>query len=244
MVFPHNKAMLGAAGLGSGGIEFVGRKSGVGAGTGITLDLTTLAGGIDTQPREGDIVILTQAVHGFGIINYDMTVTTSGYTEEADMLVINTNTTHLGVHYKVMGSTPDTQVVTPQYNTNVAHVTIALVFRGVDTTTPLDVSTTTSSNTNTADINPPAITPVTDGSAIVVCGAASHDQGTAGSFSNLSTYDHSTVRQRNDGVYDASGLSAFLYWDGAGAYDPPVSEYSLDSTAFSSAAATLALKPA
>lgn len=227
-----------------GGIEFVGRKMGATQGGGVTLNLTTLSDGIDTEAREDDIVVLVQSHNGV-ITNYDMTVTTSGYTEEADLYSADEGISHnLGAHYKVMGATPDTEVVTPTYNTGGANVAIALVFRGVDTVTPIDVTTTTAIGNNTADVDPPAITPITNGAAIVALGGSRHDHGGAVTYSEPAGYEYFIDNSRNDGVYDASALAAFLYWDGVGAFNPAISELSLDSLENSWSAATLALRPA
>ena len=230
-----------------GGIEFVGRIDAADNGTlsSQTLALDSgLIDGIDTAVQEGDLVIVAQSVNR-GATDQNLTITTSGYTEVADLYSNDTESINFGVHYKVMGATPDTDVEVPVYTgTFNSHVVMVFVFRGVDETTPMDVTATTNTGTNTADVNPPAITPITNGAVIVTANGAAHDHGGAVTYSGLSEYAYSVERHRNAGTNDSSLLMGYVTGWESGAYDPALHELSTDSVNNSNASVTMALRPA
>lgn len=60
------------------------------------------------------------------------------------------------------------------------HFSNAQIYRGVDPTTPIDVTTTTTVTSGTSHASP-SITPTTDGARVVVILAASNDDGAGGS---------------------------------------------------------------
>jgi hypothetical protein len=79
-----------------------------------------------------------------------------------------------------MGSTPDTTITFSQTgNADNAGTASILVFRNVDTTTPIDVTTTTATAANTVLANPPAITPTTAGAWIIYGASGAHAGGAA-----------------------------------------------------------------
>lgn len=90
----------------------------------------------------------------------------------------DTNDINLSAWMMPVGSTPPTSInmfstdptTSATGSTNVA----VLVLRGVDPTTPLDVTSTTADGINSAHVDPPAITPVTAGALILVSGVAGH----------------------------------------------------------------------
>lgn len=94
---------------------------------------------------------------------------TGGYTTEIDH---NSEVPALGVWYKVMGATPDGDVV-GQGTGNNADVTAYGIFilRGVDTASIFDQTTTTAGPTVTANPNPPAIDTQTAGAWVIPIGA-------------------------------------------------------------------------
>lgn len=238
--------MLGAAGLG-GGIKFVGQADAADNGTlsSQTLTLSSgLADGIDTAVREDDLVIVAQSVNR-GPTNQDLTITTSGYTEIADLYQLNSESLNFGVHYKVMGATPDNDVEVPVYTgTFNSHVVMVFVFRGVDTATPFDVTSTTNTGANTADCDPPAITPATAGAVIVTANGSAHNHGGQTTYTIPSEYEYTNERHRNAGGNDSSlGMGYILDWV-SGSYNPAILELSLDSTNNSNASVTMALRPA
>ncbi len=108
----------------------------------------------------------------------DATIQATGYT------LGNTNLTsangaivaNLQMSYKKMPSTPDTSFsYGVSGGTNPSRSCAVFVFRGVNTTTPLDVTSTIASGTGTGAADPPTITPSTAGAWIGVAGSYCHN---------------------------------------------------------------------
>lgn len=229
-------------------LSFVGAVTGTrfSAGT-ITLDLTALTGGSNSSPSENDIVVVVQHVIR-AVADVDTGPSTAGYTEIADLYQNDTQRTHFSVAWKRMGATPDTSV---SFNNSggssgaaVADTAIAYVVRGVDTTTALDVTSTTAGGANTGIANAPTITPSTSGAWVLACGANISSASTA--LTGPSGYsDHVTVAGQ---LWNASSVWAHpaiarKAWT-SGAEDPGAWSGHSDSKNFSWAAVTLVLRPA
>lgn len=129
--------------------------------------------------QQNDLVLYSVVVSRDG--SGEPNITTGGYTNIVNQLVANdSEDAIISVWYKVMGATPDTSVVsTATGDAGDSVVANARVYRGVNTSNPIDVTTTTNTQTNTLIPNPPAITPVTDLSMIVVYGAGAASTGYA-----------------------------------------------------------------
>jgi len=232
-------------------IQFVGARgdgsSGATSGddtVSITAGFPSWVLGTRSSLQENDLVIAVFATGSTADRTLSITDGTNPYTLIGSELYANdTFDTNLRVAYKFMGSTPDTSITFgPSGNAADGATYCWAVFSGVDPTTPLDVTVTTATGTNSAIANPPAITPLSEGSKIVVVGAAGHGAG-ASSFSNaaLSGVISSSNTDTNRSV------SAIGYYDGwtSGAYDPAAWTWSgTDSTQYSWAAMTIALRPA
>lgn len=156
-------------------IEFVGVYN-IPVGTGNVSSVTitfggNLTGGLSSSPQEGDIVFV--AVGGSAGSTRTFS-NSSGFTLLNNFYVNNTGSTAdccFAVFYKVMGSTPDTSI-----NISVTTATNMIwqvyVLRNVDTSNPIDVTQTTATTATDGSVpNPPAITPVTPGSAVIAIGA-------------------------------------------------------------------------
>ncbi len=147
------------------GIYLVGQASGSAINGGdVTLTLPTCL--------ENDLVIV--ATNVAAISDLDISMTTSGYTEVADLYSNDSADVNLGVFYKKMGAVPDTTAVTTGGGADSERgvSAVALVFRTVDTATPMDVAATTSSgNSNSSLPDPPSID-YSDSNAVVVCAVA------------------------------------------------------------------------
>jgi len=130
--------------------------------TNLTLDLTALTGGSGSAALAGDVVY----VYGgrAATVDDNVSMSTAGYTELADQRANDTADANAGLFRKVMGGTPDTSavIVVNGTATNGAFA-LAMVFSGVDNTTPEDVATTVGSGTNGNLANPPSNTPSTAG---------------------------------------------------------------------------------
>jgi len=115
------------------------------------------------------------------------------------------------------------------------------VFRGVDPSTPLDVTSTyaTDSGTNN-NPNPAAITPTTAGAWVVVCGGGASASNATAYTSSLSAFLYANGQDTNDAVI---GVGYYDAWT-SGAYDPSAFGGGNTNTANSWGATTIALRPA
>jgi hypothetical protein len=111
---------------------------------------------------QDDIVLV---IGGTGNDGTPAAVTTSGYTS---LDTSASSQVDLNASWKRMGVSPDT-TVTCNGGGNAADAVayVAMVFRGIDTTTAIDATTIT--NSGTGDPNSNSITTVTNGAAVVTC---------------------------------------------------------------------------
>lgn len=241
-------AGTGAAQASSPAIEFVGRAS---TATGAdaadqVISLTSLTGGSRSSVAEGDIVIAVYQAS----VNSDLALviedpSATAYTLiDSEAYVNNGSDTNLRVAYKIMGITPDASVTfkTTSGSSNNSRIHTVYVFSGVDTTTPMDVTPTSSSAGNTVIVNPAAITPVTTGATVVAVGAGGHQRGThTFSSSDLSDF-HS---EGHNSLFDAtSGIGHIPNWT-SGAVDPAAWTFSSTTqNTYTYASITFALRPA
>ena len=224
------------------GIQYVGGyvEGLLGSTNNITVTLTSLTGGLATQPAAGDFVIV---YFGIGAPNNNKTPVISGYTELVLLKQADTESITLLVAHKFMTGTPDTSItlINGTENTADAGAVYISVWRNVNTTTPFDVTQTTSQSSNSVLANPPAITPVTTGAIIVAGGAGAHNRG-------VQTYSSSDLTgflsAGGDDSNNATIGGGYNVWT-SGSFDPAQFTFSsTDSTNFSRAAVTLALRPA
>jgi hypothetical protein len=112
---------------------------------------------------QNDIVLVMGGTAGSG---GDAGVSTSGYTE----LIDNRNSTvEFSVNWKRMSSSPDSSVVCTGSGVGTdATAYVVMVFRGVDTSTAID-ATSTEDEGNSDKPNSPSITTVTNGAAVISC---------------------------------------------------------------------------
>lgn len=229
-----------------GNIEYVGGRTLGFAGTTSNVNVSlsgTLSGGLASSPSVGDLVIV---YFGTGsTADRDLVIGSFffPYTEVTELYADSTFDTNLVVAYRRLTSF-DTNFVTltgGTLSTNDAGAVAIQVWRGVDAGDPFDVTATTATTTNTVLCNPPAITPASDGAIIVSGGAGAHNDGTD-TFSSSDLTDFLTVGS-NDTNDVTIGLG-YKVWT-SGAFDPAQFTFSgTDSTSFSSASVTLALRPA
>ncbi len=202
-----------------------------------------LTGGIASAVQDGDLVIAVFATASTSNRTLAITDGSSDYTLIATELYISDNyDTNLRVAYKfVSGDTATT--FGPTGSTDDPGAMIVYVFRGVDQTTPLDVAATTATAGDEASPDPPAITPVTPQSVIVVVGATGH-------LDSFEVYEPAplagfTTIYSGD-TYDVTlGIGYSDNWV-SGAYDPAILVLDVDEgiTLYSWAAMTIALRPA
>lgn len=222
-------------------ITYVGGASNVGTGSTITVDLTSLTGGVASSPSEGDLVVV---VWGHGdTTDRTMSVSTSGYDTPLDLYQTETWDPNLGVASKFMGSTPDTSVVVNR-TSNAAYggAAVVHVWRGVDTTTRYDVTRTTASGQNSHLVNPPSITPTTAGAVVLACGIGT--QATTGAAFTIPSNMENGVSVKSDGTTsDAAVFIASAAWT-SGAFDPNAVTGGTGGGSAGWIGVTIALRPA
>lgn len=222
----------------SAAISFVGGCEGSAiSGGNVTL---TLPGGL----AQSDFVIISYGIGDADGVDHDMAMVTAGYTEVADLFADDAQDTNLGVFWKLMGGTPDTTAeVTGRGDANASVAAVCMVFRGVDTGTPFDVTTTTATALNTMHPDPPSIDLVTAAAWTVATGAGGH-------FANVTTATlptNYTTNAVDANANDDSDVTIGIGYrtDPADPENPGVITLSgADSVNNSWAAATLALRPA
>ena len=222
-------------------LQYVGGAEASGNSAAYNVALTSLTGGSGGAVLAGDLVIVAT---GFvQTSNLNPGVGTAGYTEIADLYQNDTRDANFSVNWKVMGGTPDTAVnclgngVTTNGSVCEVHV-----WRNVDQTTPLDVTSTTAQANNSAIPNSPPITPVTAGSVIVSLGLGT------GAASDTSVTAPTGYGNQADISVDPGNAAtvgvASKAWSGSGAEDPAVWTGWTTTTSDSWAAVTLAIRPA
>lgn len=234
-----------------GGIKFVGGATAVkdGATTGnSTIPLNSgLTGGISDSAQSGDFVIAVFATADTVDRTLVITDGTTNYTQIADLYANSTVDPNLRIAYKFI--TADTATTFGPTQTTIAKGTMAVyVFRNVNVTTPLDVTATTATLTNSRIANPPSITPITPGAFIVAVGAGTTGTN-GGSYSSSDLINFFTAVPL--GLSGAGPLGSILGighkadWI-SGAFDPAAFTLNglTDATAVGMCAATIALRPA
>jgi hypothetical protein len=237
----RNHFLRAAAIKPSAGLQFVGSVLQATVSNSTTLSLTSLTGGIASAPQSGDIVI---GVRGFKSgTDQAIDCTTAGYTELAELYANSNDDAQMGVYYKVLSSS-ETNVTFTNATATTGFVG-AYVWRGVNLSTPLDVTSTTVATT-TAIINSPSITTVTNNSVVVSIGTC------VGSLVNPLTAltapsgmtNFTTIRTGAGTNNDICGGLASYLQTTAGAYDPPAFGGGSPNAGASFCAITIALRPA
>jgi hypothetical protein len=196
-----------------------------------TVAFSNLRDAANAQPTllEGDLVIVvTTIAHSAQMADGTLTPTTpTGYqgVYSPNLGANDSHDSNTQASYKFMGATPDTSVAiraSPATTSGCAYA--IFVFRGVDTTTPFDVTPTSASAGNTGVPNAPSITPVTAGAWTFHFGGSAMATGTAPSTTPpagmSSTTNHFRTALAASGTSDA-GLAVGIKTDwAAGAYDP------------------------
>ncbi|OGE98126.1 MAG: hypothetical protein A3G89_01015 [Candidatus Doudnabacteria bacterium RIFCSPLOWO2_12_FULL_42_9] len=233
--------LFGYAQSAQAAITYVGGAEGSGNSADYAVSLTGLTGGSDSAAKMGDLVIVAT---GFGSTsNGNPGVSTAGYTEVADLWANDSNDGNFSVNWKIMGSTPDTDV-TCVGSGNAAHgaVCVVHVWRGVDQTTPMDVTDVEDTGNNgTAPPNCGSITPTTSG-AYVICAAL---QGTAAADTSIaapSGYGNQVDISVDPGTAGTVGIASKAWTSGA--EDPAAWASWATANTDGWGAVTLALRPA
>lgn len=225
------------------GITYVGGQTGLRAGSTSTSAVTfALTGGSDTTPQAGDLVLIGIAVGSAGRNPACAVSTPAGYTA-LGLLNASTATqdTSMDVSRKFMGGTPDTTFTLPSTgNTQDAQAYVVHVFRGVNTSTTLDVAVTSATGTGTDRPNPPSITPVTAGAYVVIFGAGGSATGLA--YTAPANYTTNFKTSTSPDTNDVTIGGGYRAWT-SGAEDPAAFTGGENGASDSWVAYTIALRP-
>ena len=162
--------MAASGGAAGGEATFVGSASGFSntSGQPATIDMS----GLSIQADDFAVVFS-------GSTNTGVTIgVTSGWTELVTIIGNDTRDGRVAVGYKVLDGTETSVSIGPNDNGN-GITAIVMVFRGIDTSNPFDVTETTSTTTNTNNGVTPAITPTND--AVIVCVEGASSEADSGS---------------------------------------------------------------
>lgn len=207
-----------------------------------TVSLTGLTGGISSTAAAGDLVLV---VSGWaGTADGNPGVTTVGYTEITDIYSNDTRDTNMSVAYKKLSSAETSVIVSASGITGSGSCAIACVYRGVSSTNPIDVTSTTATGLDTSAPNPPAITPVTANTLIVATGLGSWIGG--GGVSGVATpptgYSNHYKTEVGGSSNGSHAMVASKTWSGSGAEDPGAWTGITGASFDSWAAVTIALR--
>jgi hypothetical protein len=236
--------LIGFGAGGGGSIQFVGgntaSKAGATSGNSTIALNSGLTGGISSAVSDGDLVIAAFSTGDVAERSLSITDGSTGYTLIGSELysndIIDTN---LRVAYKFVSGDVST-TFGPTGATTAAGAMAVYCFRGVSQSTPLDVSVTTATGADSANANPPSITPVTAGAFIVAVGGCGIE--TASAFTSPDLQGFLTVAQ-SDSDSTAIGIGHKDDWT-SGAFDPGAWTNAASNGAASWAAITIALRPA
>jgi len=205
--------------------------------------LTGLAGGSDSQPAEGDLVVVFVSV-GTAAAYQPTALAISGYSSEA--MVSNTAVTNQSfsqISYKVQTATPDTSITIPSSgNIRNAQRWEVHVYRGVNPSIPFDPAIVTANGSATGRPNPAAVVPALAGAWIQACYASCAATGTA--FTAPTDFATNWLGDTVVDTYDVmSGAGYYTGWS-SGSYDPAaITAGGTTGATDSWTAHTLALRP-
>jgi hypothetical protein len=208
-------------------ISEVGSYSGTAsAGGDVTVNLAVFLPGL----QENDLLVV---FGGHPANGTNSGVSTSGYTELFDL----TTVCRFSASWKRMGATPDTSVTCiGSGGANDSVVYNIYAFRGVDTSTAIDATTTNTAGTG--DPNSPSITTVTNGAVVLSLFGIEGDVAT---YTQPTGYSAGVVGAGTSSVEFSAG-GAYKAIPTAGAENP--SPWDVDVTSKSWQAVSVALRPA
>jgi len=193
-----------------------------------------------------DLVIVANGIGDNSGTDQNLVMITTGYTEVADLFSNDNRDTNFGVFWKKMGATPDTTAQVEGFGNSAQGVAaVAMAFRGVDTTTPMDVTPTTATGIDTFNPNPPSIDHNNPSGVWTVIAVGSAHTATPFAYTTIPTgYD---TNWTDIGADDDSNATAGIGYrtDPGDPENPGALVHSgSDAAGHSWAACTIALRPA
>jgi hypothetical protein len=175
-----------------------------------TVPTTGLVGGIDTQARTGDLIIVATGWNFDSDGNPGVLDNTLTWNEVADIYVnVGSDDTHLSVNWAYASVEPPATIsVSATGSTTYTHGTIVYVFRNTSSNA-MDVTPTTAVATTGSNIpNPPAITPATTGAVVVAIGFTAQSDSSQDITSAPTDYTGFAVFNERSSLYDLCGAIA------------------------------------
>jgi hypothetical protein len=211
---------------------------------------TAASGGDPSLPLPGgmqqnDLVIAAYAIGDNDGVDFNMAMVTAGYTEIVDITSpAETFESDLGVFWKLMGASPDLNAVCDGLGGADAAVAAAcLVFRGVDTTTPIDTTPGTASNNNDGSPAIPGVDIVTPGAWTIAVAATGHGQAGGVGYTVPSAYLTNVQAVNSD---DTSDIGIVLGYNSAPSDPEVIGTWSHSATVGTASyvCASFAIRPA
>lgn len=213
------------------GLRYLGSKSSVNTfGSVTTGGGNIFSGGLSDAAQSQDIVLLAEANSS------SVPPTPSGWTSLATVSETTQRGSYMRVSYKILTGSWSNLTLGSGSDYSLS------CWRGVDQSTPIDVTTQTASHAGTVLTDPPSITPITADCIVVVFGHAA--QGAIPSFTSWIGLSDPNVDTGSGGGYGgAIGTAYYDAWS-SGAYNPPAWSMTNDGTSRSATSATIVLRPA
>lgn len=208
--------------------------AGANNGNNVSLALSTISG-ITT----GDRVVIVSGAGPNRAGNEGRIGNALGFTEIIDQSVSNVIRAR-AAHKSYNSATDGTCTVEGSGNTADGTAAVAFAFSGVDSTTPIDVTSTTATGSGVGQPNPPSITPTSANCAILAAGVSSLIDATKGTLANYTQPTPFSANGNDTNDADVA-ISYRLLSGGAGSPEDPPAYASWGTGSW--VAATIALRP-
>lgn len=229
-----------------GALQFVGYSSVSGNSTTLNLPTTGLTGGVGSSVQIGDLCIVGSIIPHTSDLDPGVTDTTFTWTEVADLYANDTHDANMSVAWaRATVAAPANITVTGPSTASFSSGAILLVFRNQDETVPMDATPTTATGINDTTPDPPAITSVTQGAAIVTFGCAAYSDTATFQITGVPAGYTATVNLANTAgtSRDSTISAAYLMNQAPGTYNPGTFTTGGTDVDSSWAAVTLAIRP-
>ena len=217
-------------------LTYVGGTTGSGTSAAYNVDLSGIS------IAEGDIVVVATGMVSTTDLNPGISSPVD-YTELVELYADDGRDANLAICYKVQGPTPDTSITcTGTGSSTNSAVTAVHVWRGVDTTNPIDVTITTATGINTGTFDSPSTSPTTTGAIVLSLGLGTSLNARTAPVCPTG-YGNQVNESTDPGNAACVGIASKA-WSGSGSEDPGAWSNLSISSNDSWAAATLVLRPA
>src|SRR3990172_4171119 len=190
---------------------------------------------------EDDVVYLAYTLSTVSVGDFDMAITTSGYTELGEVYFEDTVPVNFAVFRKIMGITPDSTAVCDGNDVITDSLTaVEHVWTGVDIITPEDATTEITGGIDGSVPDSPPIITVTANAIVISFGGSSIGDISVDAPSGYSNQ----VDINSDDNRDSTCAAASILVVSPGTEDPGAWINWTDNNATCRGAATVAIRPA